>query len=783
MNRWRLRANGFALPTILLSSVVMMMVLLAGIQVAVSIRVALDNQRYNALAREASESGVAHAQECLRMNNYTPQWSDAKPLTPSTDCSGNIRAGCSSSSCYILNDGRIRTSYSISAPIVEPITATVRFVVNGQTSIGRTSSPSTVVKTYDYSLGSVARQSDLPQISAGAGWREDGHIGFVLGVNGRLYGFGDNSTGTITGAAGGQVLDPRAVALPAGVLTVKKVVTSGQGAAGVCILGSNNQVYCRGNAGFGSQNWQRFNIPTGETVVDLSVHGFGTDGLCVVTNTGAVWCAGENYYGTLGAGNTSQANIPITSPTRWRPTATSNGAGAVIPIKKIYAQGWVVCGITTIDDLYCSGINNGGQLTGPSTGGTTGSGVYAWPIRYNIPAGRKVKDVITTYHNVSPTLHVLAVDGTLWCSGWYGYGDCGNGTTAGSTGTSQTPVLFNGNYNSMGPYATTSILHHNGSTNGCIDNQNNSDAPGNPINIWNCNGGVAQQWIMDESGRISVLGNGGCMQAAAGSPRLIELRVCSNSTSQQFIRKQESAASSTIRYAANTNLCLDAPGAIGTRLRLSSCSKAYSNNTAGGNGTQNFTYYEGLIGWQKMLSGTYHFCAYRPDMWSGMWCAGDNNYGQLANYVNSSGNSFLGPCQANPSGNYWAFNVNLPGALKVDGSKITDESNHQFLTTFVIGVDGQVYGAGRDQFGMMGNGTLGDSANDYRRCTTVRFQLPSGVSAVALSARDEYSLYVLGDNGRIYATGRNNVGQLGDGTTTQRLTPTQVRMPYESILY
>jgi alpha-tubulin suppressor-like RCC1 family protein len=57
------------------------------------------------------------------------------------------------------------------------------------------------------------------------------------------------------------------------------------------------------------------------------------------------------------------------------------------------------------------------------------------------------------------------------------------------------------------------------------------------------------------------------------------------------------------------------------------------------------------------------------------------------------------------------------------------------------------------------------------------------VKAVAIANSDEYSAFILGDNGRVYAVGRNNTGQLGDGTTTDRSTPVEVKIPRQETIY
>jgi hypothetical protein len=83
-------SKAFALPTVLIASIVLLMVLAVSVTATAAVRTTLQNQYYVQLAQVAGESGVAYAKACLAANGNVPQWTDAKPLTPATDCSGNL---------------------------------------------------------------------------------------------------------------------------------------------------------------------------------------------------------------------------------------------------------------------------------------------------------------------------------------------------------------------------------------------------------------------------------------------------------------------------------------------------------------------------------------------------------------------------------------------------------------------------------------------------------------------------------------------------------------------
>ncbi len=85
------------------------------------------------------------------------------------------------------------------------------------------------------------------------------------------------------------------------------------------------------------------------------------------------------------------------------------------------------------------------------------------------------------------------------------------------------------------------------------------------------------------------------------------------------------------------------------------------------------------------------------------------------------------------------------------------------LHSLYLGSDGNLWA-----WGANGSGQLGDGSTTHRSTPT---QILTGVAAVA--GGSSYTL-ALKTDGSLWAWGSNGSGQLGDGTTTARLTPTQV---------
>lgn len=91
--------------------------------------------------------------------------------------------------------------------------------------------------------------------------------------------------------------------------------------------------------------------------------------------------------------------------------------------------------------------------------------------------------------------------------------------------------------------------------------------------------------------------------------------------------------------------------------------------------------------------------------------------------------------------------------------------------TVALGDDGGTYSWGQDVYGQLGNGeTVGSTSAPTTIAT------PAGVTFIAIDAGDDHSV-AIGDDGHTYAWGLNTYGQLGDGTTTSRSTPTKVQAP------
>jgi alpha-tubulin suppressor-like RCC1 family protein len=108
--------------------------------------------------------------------------------------------------------------------------------------------------------------------------------------------------------------------------------------------------------------------------------------------------------------------------------------------------------------------------------------------------------------------------------------------------------------------------------------------------------------------------------------------------------------------------------------------------------------------------------------------------------------------------------VRLPAGVKVTAATAG------VLQAFALTADGRVLAWGDNSYGQLGNGSATEAH------VPVWVKLPKGTRARALAAGREYGM-VLTASGRVLAWGRNELGQLGDGTTTDSATPRRVHLP------
>jgi len=171
---------------------------------------------------------------------------------------------------------------------------------------------------------------------------------------------------------------------------------------------------------------------------------------------------------------------------------------------------------------------------------------------------------------------------------------------------------------------------------------------------------------------------------------------------------------------------------------------AYKN----GEGSSNGNYTPEQIGVPENITaleaGQDHSLALKSD--GTVWAWGGNDFGELGVGTSGSGITLM-PRRINT----------LSGITAID----------TFAThSLALKSDGTVWAWGGNSYGQLGNGTTGGISN-------VPVQVSGLTSVATIAAGISHSLAIKSD-GTVWAWGRNNYGQLGDGTTTDSNVPVQV---------
>lgn len=446
---------------------------------------------------------------------------------------------------------------------------------------------------------------------------------------------------------------------------------------------------------------------------------------CGLTTVGAVWCWGGNWTGQLGDGSTTNRATPIAVP------------GLASGVTTIATGFNHTCALKSDATVWCWGDNSYGQLgDGTNTDRNTPVAVLG------LPSGITA---IATGGSVA-TAHTCALKSGVgvWCWGDNYYGQLGDGTntdrktpTAVLNSPSGVAIIAAG-------YEHTCVLTNAGA-----------------VQCWGRNkyGNLGDGTTTNRSTPVAVVGLGtGVTAIMLGSDH-----ACARKTGGAAWcwghndNGQLGDATTTDRYTpvAVTSLssavtALAGGGKHTCAIKSGGAVQCWGNNEYGqlGDGTITARYsptpVPGLTsGVTNIAAGGNHVCAISSG--GALQCWGYNDDGQLGDGITKDHHT--------PVAVINLFN---------DVTAIAAKNFH----TCAIRSGGAVQCWGDNEYGQLGDGTT------TNRVTPVAVQgLSNGVAAIATGYGHTCALK---DDGAVLCWGYNLSGQLGDGTTTDHLTPVLV---------
>ncbi|MCL2164838.1 MAG: hypothetical protein FWH55_10725 [Oscillospiraceae bacterium] len=160
----------------------------------------------------------------------------------------------------------------------------------------------------------------------------------------------------------------------------------------------------------------------------------------------------------------------------------------------------------------------------------------------------------------------------------------------------------------------------------------------------------------------------------------------------------------------------------------------------------------------QVSTGSSHTCAL--DSVGYVYCWGANGNGQLGD--NSSSQKYT-PVAVNTTA----------GTGDMNSKTITQITIGDGWFTCALDTAGQVYCWGQNNYGQLGDNSFTDSLTPVAVNTSVGTGVMNG-KAITQIAAGIYHVCALDNTSQIYCWGRNNLGQLGDNSFTDSLTPVAV---------
>lgn len=751
--------SGFALPTVMIASVVMLMVLLSGLVATSAVNSALREQYAQKQVSSAADAGLVMANACLQANNYEITWSESQPLRPNTDCFGDEIVSCPNTStdsrCYFTDAGSIRTKFRVDTTINKETVNVEGSILNVRTTTGSIAN----VKTLTIRGARVTTKA--PSVSASGsytcaiaadtkvycwGYNGYGTLGngttsttanvtptmiqqgaiptnvlienlaatythaCVIASDGKAYCWGTNTNGELGNNSTVSAYAPVAVsqgAMPVGL----SLRTISGGYYHTCAIGNDRKVYCWGNNGEGqlgnggvgaSSNVPvvvlQGAMPQGVYAVSLSSAYNST---CALASNKKVYCWGRNLEGQLGNNTTTNATSPV------EVNLTAMGTAGATAIAAGYYHS---CALGTDGSSYCWGQNSAYQL---GNGTTTQSLVATKTPQGAVPSNVRLTQLSTYYQHTC----AIGSNSLLYCWGMNAYRQIGNASTT----TATTPTLASTISNAPGGSITGIST---GDYHTCINSSNAK------IYCWGYNayGGLGNvnapnpSDVAQVTGSNTALGYGRGLSVVAGGGATCAISIDSKPYCWGYNSVGQLGNGNTINSASPADV---SNGAIPVGVD--------SVSLSGGGGT---------------------VCMLGSD--AKIYCWGGNDTGQLGN-GNTTNSSLPVAVQqgAVPAG------VSVRG-LSVGGGLGTNAC--------MLGSDGNAYCWGGNSRGQLGNGS---TINSSTPVLVSRGSMPVGVTIRSISTSGETTC-ALGTDDKAYCWGRNDWGQIGNGTTVASSTPVAV---------
>ncbi|MBQ2938059.1 MAG: cadherin-like beta sandwich domain-containing protein [Clostridia bacterium] len=512
----------------------------------------------------------------------------------------------------------------------------------------------------------------------------------------------------------------------------------------------------------------------------------GTGFTVVLKEDGTVWTTGYNAWGQLGDGTTTNRNI-LKQVKIDENTYLTN-------IKKISTSYGATMALTLDGEIYVWGYNTYGQL---GVGDTTNR-LYAEKVK-GIGGEEYLENIIDIAKSHDSGL-AIDKDGNI-----YGWGEDNEYTLLG-VGTTYTPLKMEKITNVVSinsGYSEGAAILSNGetwvwgyNTKGALGNGKEEDATterclSNDITEIKLNGGSGYILKEDKTIWASGLNDAGQLGLGDTTNRQIFTQVMYEN-GNAVTAKTIQAGSKNLQYIGTDGKAYitgyNGYGQVGDGTTTNAIYPTVMINADGTEITDVLSLITG-----NCISGSIPLNTGIIRQDGTVWLAGDNTYGQIGDYSNNS-SSYLTKVGTNEvilnkNNEYIKVDENIDlEVLVASGFNvfIQDEINQSDWTWSSSNEEVATV----DNNGIVTGKTIGYTAiTGYNSKTGFKARViinvyrdKEGAITVPQVAEGEGFTIVLKEDGTVWATGKNNLGQLGDGTTTNSNVLKQVKIDEDAYL-
>ena len=705
-NRFFHSEQAFALPALIVISTTLMIVSAAVLQGTLAVKSSLDNQYYNQLAKEAAEAGVAYANACIAKGaNITD---NTLPLRPTTDCDGVSQR----TTGYVVDSSQVKTEFQTDGTDIR-IDGSLNIQSSG--TVIRYKRSGELYKTYTQDIQQftgvqLERLKTRKTVTSG-------YTTFIIASDNTVYAMGQNTYGQLGLGDTASRTTPTKMTLrdPSNnEITVRDVIA---GSISTYFIGSDNYLYATGSnsdgqMGIGNTTQQltpvRVNLKDPSNNV-LTTKSVTTDGYStyLIASDDYAYVMGSNGYGVLGIGGTADQLTPVRMNLK-------NPSNVAITAKSVITNGFSAYVIGADDYVYVMGGNAYGQL------GVGDTANKMTPVRMNLKNPSNVaitaREVYTGENNQQA--FVLGSDNFVYSMGYNADGE-------------------------LGVNSTSSVI-----TPARMQLKNPSNVAITAVSVTSGNA----TYITGSDGYLYATGKNGSGELGNGTTTrsLVPVRVNLKDAANVLLKPTKVVSFSSAAYAIASD----------------GYAYAWGDNTYGRLGNGNSTNQLNPVKLQPAgASGNnmmrdiamMDFTVYMVTTSYNTYAAGDNYYGQIGNGTTLD-----------------QFTPQLPLLPRLPKTDIVMKAYTSAFTTLSIATDGFVYASGANNGGQLGIGT-----SQSRASAPLKMQLKDS-SDNYLFGQDitcaglAFSCYVIASDGYAYAMGSNAVGQLGIGNNVNKNLPTRM---------